>query len=66
VLAVGCLGTLQRAGGGQANPEIASQLCLSPAPWNGICARYFGKLGVGSRRELRAALSDAGAAAVRP
>jgi DNA-binding CsgD family transcriptional regulator len=28
--------------------------------------KVFGKLGVGSRKELRAALSDVGAAAARP
>jgi DNA-binding CsgD family transcriptional regulator len=52
------------AAGGQTNPEIGAQLFLSPRTVEWHLSKVFGKLGIGSRRELRAALSDVGAAAV--
>ena len=53
------------AGGGQTNPEIGAQLFLSPRTVEWHLSKVFGKLGISSRKELRAALSDAGAAVAR-
>jgi len=53
------------AAGGQTNPEIGAQLFLSPRTVEWHLGKVFGKLGVSSRKELRAALSDVGAAVVR-
>jgi DNA-binding NarL/FixJ family response regulator len=50
------------AAGGQTNPEIGAQLFLSPRTVEWHLSKVFGKLGVSSRKELRAALSDVGAA----
>ena len=54
------------AAGGQTNPEIGAQLFLSPRTVEWHLGKVFGKLGVSSRKELRAALSDVGATAGRP
>jgi DNA-binding CsgD family transcriptional regulator len=52
------------AAGGQTNPEFGAQLFLSPRTVEWHLRKVFGKLGIGSRWELREALSDVGAAVV--
>jgi DNA-binding CsgD family transcriptional regulator len=54
------------ASGGQTSPEIGAQLFLSPRTVEWHLGKVFGKLGVSSRRELRTALPDVGAAVIRP
>jgi DNA-binding CsgD family transcriptional regulator/tetratricopeptide (TPR) repeat protein len=49
------------AADGQTNPEIGAQLFLSPRTVEWHLSKVFGKLGISSRKELRAALSDIGA-----
>jgi DNA-binding CsgD family transcriptional regulator len=44
------------AASGRTNPEIGAQLFLSPRTVEWHLGRVFGKLGIGSRRELRHAL----------
>ena len=46
------------AADGQTNPEIGAQLFLSPRTVEWHLSKVFGKLGISSRKELRAALSD--------
>ena len=53
------------AAGGQTNPEIGAQLFLSPRTVEWHLSKVFGKLAISSRRELRTALSNVGAAVVR-
>ena len=53
------------AASGQTNPEIGALLFLGPRTVEWHLSKIFGKLGVSSRKELRAALSDVGAAVVR-
>jgi DNA-binding CsgD family transcriptional regulator len=52
------------AAGGSTNPEIGAQLFLSPRTVEWHLTKVFGKLGIGSRKELHSALSDVGPAVV--
>ncbi|HET9329961.1 MAG TPA: helix-turn-helix transcriptional regulator, partial [Steroidobacteraceae bacterium] len=49
------------AADGQTNPEIGAQLFLSPRTIEWHLSKVFDKLGITSRKELRAALFDLGA-----
>ena len=48
------------AADGQTNPKIGAQLFLSPRTVEWHLTKVFGKLGISSRKELRAALSEVG------
>jgi DNA-binding CsgD family transcriptional regulator len=48
------------AADGQTNAEIGAQLFLSPRTVEWHLTKAFGKLGIGSRKQLRSALSDVG------
>ena len=48
------------AADGQTNPEIGAQLFLSPRTVEWHLTKTFGKLGISSRKQLRAALFDGG------
>jgi len=52
------------AGNGRTNPEIGAELFLSPRTVEWHLRKVFTKLGISSRRELHAALLDAGRAVV--
>ena len=54
----------QRAADGQTNPEIGSQLFLSPRTVEWHLRKVFGKLGISSRKDLRSALPDGAPTAV--
>jgi DNA-binding CsgD family transcriptional regulator len=43
---------------GRSNPEISTQLFISPRTVEGHLRKVFAKLGISSRKELRAALPD--------
>jgi DNA-binding CsgD family transcriptional regulator len=45
---------------GRSNPEISTQLFISPRTVEWHLRKVFGKLGISSRKELRAALSNLG------
>ena len=48
------------AADGQTNPEIGAQLFLSSRTVEWHLTKVFGKLGIGSRKQLRSALTDVG------
>jgi ATP/maltotriose-dependent transcriptional regulator MalT len=52
------------AAGGQTNPEIGARLFLSPRTVEWHLSKVFGKLGISSRKDLGAALTNVGAAVV--
>ena len=54
----------QRAAAGQTNPEIGAHLFLSPRTVEWHLRKVYGKLGVASRKQLRSALAETGAAAL--